>query len=115
MKKPKIGLLGIMHGLYDEKQPEITAQQEKFAREVIGKLSDRADITFKKAAKTRTQIEETVAEYNNGGYDGIMIIMLLYSPGFTLIGALRENRLPVMLANVQPLPVVTTDWDWSRL
>ena len=54
MKKPKIGLLGIMHGLYDEKQPEITAQQEKFAREVIGKLSDRADITFKKAAKTRT-------------------------------------------------------------
>ncbi|PKL22491.1 MAG: arabinose isomerase [Spirochaetae bacterium HGW-Spirochaetae-4] len=115
MKKPKIGLLGIMHGLYDEKQPEITAQQEKFAREVIGKLSDRADITFKKAAKTRTQIEETVAEYNNGGYDGIMIIMLLYSPGFTLIGALKENRLPVMLANVQPLPVVTTDWDWSRL
>ena len=115
MRKPKIGLLGIMHGLYDEKQPEITAQQEEFGRSVVARLSEAADITFKTAAKTRAQIEEVVAEYNRDGYDGIMIIMLLYSPGFRLIGALRENRLPIMLANVQPLPTVTADWDWSRL
>jgi len=115
MRKPKIGLLGIMHALYDEKQPEITEKQEKFARDVIEKLSDVADVTFRKAAKTRSQIEETVAEYNQNGYDGIMIVMLLYSPGFTLIHALRENKLPIMLANIQPLPTVTSDWDWSRL
>jgi len=115
MNKPKIGLLGIMHGLYDEKQPEITEQQEKFAREVVASLSNVADITFRKAAKTRIQIEETMAEYNQGGYDGIMIIMLLYSPGFTLIGALKDNKLPILLANIQPLPVVTADWDWKRL
>ena len=115
MRKPKIGLLGIMHGLYDEKQPEITQQQEKFARDVIAKLSDKADITFKRAAKTRQDIEDITAEYNRDGYDGIMIVMLLYSPGFRLIHALRENRLPIMLANIQPLPTVTPDWDWSRL
>ncbi len=115
MRKPKIGLLGIMHGLYDEKQPEITAQQEEFGRSVVARLSDSADITFKCAVKTRAQIEEVVAEYNRGDYDGIMIVMLLYSPGFRLIGALKENGLPIMLANVQPLPVVTADWDWSRL
>lgn len=44
-----------------------------------------------------------------------MIVMLLYSLGFRLIHALRDNRLPIMLANIQPLPVVTSDWDWSRL
>ncbi|MCK9288360.1 MAG: L-fucose/L-arabinose isomerase family protein [Sphaerochaetaceae bacterium] len=114
-RKPKIGLLGIMHGLYDEKQPEITAQQEKFARDVVAQLKDVADITFGRAAKTRADIEEIMAEYNHAGYDGIMIVMLLYSPGFRLIGALRENRLPIMLANIQPLPVVTPDWDWARL
>ena len=54
-------------------------------------------------------------EFNGQDLDGIMIVMLLYSPGFRLIGALRENRLPIALANIQPLPVVTTDWDWSRL
>ena len=33
-RKPKIGFLGIMHGLYDEKQPEITHLQESWAIEV---------------------------------------------------------------------------------
>ncbi len=114
-RKPKIGILGIMHGLYDEKQPEITQEQEQFARDVADRLSDIADVTFEKAAKSREQIEDITKKYNMEGYDGIMIVMLLYSPGFRLIGALRENRLPIMLANIQPLPTVTPDWDWKRL
>ncbi|TVQ38121.1 MAG: arabinose isomerase [Spirochaetaceae bacterium] len=114
-RRPRIGLLGIMHGLYDEKQPEITAQQEQFARDVAAELSDVAEVTFQKAAKSRQQIEQIVADFNRQGYDGIMIVMLLYSPGFRLIGALKDNRLPVLLANIQPLPVVTADWNWSRL
>ena len=114
-RKPKIGILGIMHGLYDEKQPQITTQQEAFARQVAARLADVAEIGFSHAAKSREQIEQVVRDFNTQGYDGIMIIMLLYSPGFRLIAALRENRLPVMLANIQPIPSVTTDWDWARL
>lgn len=115
IKKPKIGLLGIMHGLYDEKQPEITARQEKWAREVLSRLSDIADIDFPRAAKSRADIEAILGEFNHCGYDGIMVVMLLYSPGFRLVRALQQNRLPIMLANIQPLPTVTDDWDWSRL
>ena len=114
-RKPRIGLLGIMHGLYDEKQPEITTQQEQFARDVAKSLSDVADVTFDRAAKSRAQIEEIVAGFNRDGYDGIMIVMLLYSPGFRLTRALKDNRLPILLANIQPLPVVTADWNWSRM
>jgi L-arabinose isomerase len=114
-EKPKIGFLGIMHGLYDEKQPEITASQEKWAKTVVSRLSDIADIDFPKAVKSRTDIEAIIGEFNHSGYDGIMIVMLLYSPGFRLVRALEENNLPIMLANIQPLPTVTNDWDWSRL
>jgi len=46
MDKPRIGFLGIMHGLYDVSQPEIPAQQEIFARNVIKQLKDVADIDF---------------------------------------------------------------------
>ena len=42
-RKPKIGLLGIMHGLYDEKQPEITENQEKFARDIVAHLKDQGE------------------------------------------------------------------------
>ncbi|GAJ02025.1 unnamed protein product, partial [marine sediment metagenome] len=38
-RKPKIGLLGIMHGLYDEKQPDITSLQEGYARKVVAQLA----------------------------------------------------------------------------
>lgn len=114
-RKPKIGFLGIMHGLYDEKQPEITQTQEAWAREVAASLSDAADVDFPGAAKSRSDIERIVEDFNHKGYDGILVVMLLYSPGFRLVQALERNRLPLLLANIQPLPTVTKDWDWKRL
>jgi L-arabinose isomerase len=114
-RKPKIGMLGIMHGLYDESQPEITIAQEKFARDVAASLGDQVDVHFPRVAKTRGDIEQIVRDFNTGGYDGILIVMLLYSPGFRLVRALEENSLPLMLANIQPLPSVTEDWNWSKL
>jgi len=108
-------MLGIMHGLYDESQPEITAGQEAFARDVAHSLSAVAEIDFPRAAKSRADIEAIVRDFNDRGYDGILIVMLLYSPGFRLVRALEENCLPILLANIQPLPAVTADWDWRRL
>jgi L-arabinose isomerase len=114
-RNPKIGFLGIMHGLYDEKQPEITRNQESWARHVVASLADVADIDFPGAAKSRQDVERITREFNYKGYDGILVVMLLYSPGFRVVQALEENRLPLLLANIQPLSVVTKDWDWSRL
>ena len=114
-RKPKIGLLGIMHGLYDEKQPEITVMQEKFAQDIVAQLKDVADVDFPGAAKSKELIEKYVKEFNEKECDGIMIVMLLYSPGLRLVHALEENNLPLLLANIQPVPVVTSDWDWGDL
>jgi L-arabinose isomerase len=114
-KKPKIGLLGIMHGLYDEKQPEITKKQEGFALSIVKQLRNIAEIDFPGAAKSRKLVEDYVKRFNNRDYDGIMIVMLLYSPGLRLVRALEENKLPIILANIQPLPSVTADWNWNKL
>lgn len=51
--KPKIGFLGIMHGLYDEDQPELPLEQETWARAVVEQLKDVAEIDFPGAAKDR--------------------------------------------------------------
>ena len=93
-RKPRIGFLGIMHGLYDKSQPEITRAQEAFAREVSAHLEDSADLDFPRAAKSRDDIEEIMRDFGNKGYDGIMIVMLLYSPGLRLVRALKNNNLP---------------------
>lgn len=114
-QRPKIGFLGVMHGLYDISQPEIPENQEKFARSVIERLSQAADIDFPAVAKDRQQIEKIVKYFNDKDYDGIMVVNLIYSPGMRVVQALRENRLPLLLACIQPLPSVSQDWNWSLL
>lgn len=114
-KKPKIGLLGIMQELYDKMLPGITERQSGYAKEIADHLGDVADVVFTKPARNRDDIERTVREFNTGEFDGIMVVLLTYSPGQRLVRAFKENRLPVLLANVQPVPVVTKDWDMGDL
>lgn len=113
-RKPIIGLLGIMHGLYDEDQPELPREQEAWIKNVVKKLDDVCEIDFPGAAKDRASIERIVEDFNTRKLDGIMVVNLLYSPGMRVVQAFKENRLPVLIANIQPLPTVTTDWDWKR-
>ena len=44
-----------------------------------------------------------------------MIVNLLYSPGMRIVQAIKSNKLPLMIANIQPLPTVSQDWNWSYL
>jgi len=111
-QKPKIGFLGLMQGLYDESQPELPKMQEAWARQVAEQLKDVADLDFPGPAKEREDIERYVKYFNEKEYDGIMIVNLLYSPGNRLIQAMKKNSLPILLANIQPLPDVTSNWDW---
>jgi len=113
--KPTIGLIAIMHELYDESQPEIPVYEEKYVKEVIARLKDAVDIDFQGICKDRKLTEKYVRYYNDKEYDGIMVINLLYSPGLRCVQAFKNNRLPLLVANIQPLPNVTQDWNWSLL
>ncbi len=114
-QKPKIGFLGLMQGLYDKSQPELPKMQEEFAEKVVAQLKDVVEMDFPKPAKEREDIEKHVKYFNDNEYDGIMIVNLLYSPGNRLIQAMKKNNLPILVANIQPLPDVTPNWNWTLL
>lgn len=114
-RRPKIGLLGIMQELYDDDIPGITDHQENYAREVCTQLSDVADWVFPRAARNRNDIEEILGNFNHQGLDGVMIVMLTYGPAMRTVRALQHNNLPLLLANIQPVAEVTTDWDMDDL
>ncbi len=114
-RKPRIGLLGIMQELYDDDIPNITDHQEQYARQVCEQLSDVADIDFPGAARNRDDIEEILGNFNHQGLDGVMIVMLTYGPAMRAVRALQKNNLPILLANIQPVPQVTADWDMDDL
>jgi L-arabinose isomerase len=114
-QRPRIGLLGIMQALYDASLPGITERQAGFAREVAEQLSDVADVEFIRPARSREDIDEIVAEFSARGVDGIMIVMLTYAPAMRSVQALADTRLPVLLANIQPVRAVTQSWTMDDL
>jgi len=115
-RKPRIGILGIMQKLYDKTYPNIVETQSNYVKDVIKELENVADFKFSRPARDRNDIEQIVEEYNNDKeLDGIMIMMLTYSPGQRIVPALKNNKLPIILANTQPLSSVTQDWNMEHL
>jgi L-arabinose isomerase len=109
-QKPKIGLLGIMAGAYEPIFPGIIKEQEDYAKDVVRDLSDVVEMDFPRAATCRDDIENIVSYFNENKYDGILIVLLTYSPGMHIVPALRENRLPIAVAQIQPDQYVDTKW-----
>ena len=111
IRKPRIGLLGLMTDGYEGTFPGIIDRQTKYAEEIIRTLSPVADIKFAGIGLNRGRIEEIVAQYNREDLDGMLIILLAYSQGAYLTRALEINRLPIALAVVQPDQEVLDDWE----
>ena len=100
--RPVIGLLGLMTDGYEETFPGIMAQQKAYGEELATSLSPYMDVVFERIGGNRREIEEIVKDYNCRELDGILIVLLAYSQGAWLLNAMRENRLPVALAVLQP-------------
>jgi L-arabinose isomerase len=95
--KPRIGLLGIMQSLYDDMLPGITERQAAYAAELGAALG------------------EVMRDFEARELDGLLVVMLTYGPAMRVARLLAETRLPICLANVQPVPSVTAEWDMGDL
>ena len=104
-----------MQELYDEMLPGITERQAGYARDVGEALSDGATCRSRAPARNRADVERGCAEFEAAGVDGLLVVMLTYGPGMRVARALGETRLPVCLANIQPVPQVTDAWDMADL
>jgi L-arabinose isomerase len=112
---PRIGLLGIMQELYDDMLPGIGERQEAYARDLGAALAGVADVHVLAPLKNRESVERAVREFEHQNVDGLLVVNLTYGPAMRVARALAETRLPVCLANVQPVPEITARWDMSDL
>jgi L-arabinose isomerase len=113
--RPRVGVLGIMQELYDDMLPGITERQGAYADALGAAIGDGVDVRVAAPARNRADIEATLRGFENDGLDGVLVVMLTYGPGMRAARALSETRLPVCLANVQPVPEVTAAWDMADL
>jgi L-arabinose isomerase len=113
--KPRIGLLGVMQALYDEMLPGVTERQAAYAAEVAASLGDAVDVDVAPPVKDRESAERAVREFEGRDVDGLLVVMLTYGPAMRVTRALAHTRLPICLANIQPVPTVTPEWDMGDL
>jgi L-arabinose isomerase len=112
---PRIGLLGIMQSLYDEMLPGIAERQAEYAAAIADALSGVAEVEVAPPVKERVDAERAMRELEHAELDGLLVVMLTYGPAMRVARLLAETRLPICLANVQPVPSVTADWDMADL
>ena len=112
---PRIGVLGVMQGLYDAMLPGITERQADYARELGAALGDVASVVVSSPVKDRAEVERAMAELESAELDGLLVVMLTYGPAMNVARALAETRLPVCVANTQPVGEVTDAWNMADL
>jgi L-arabinose isomerase len=104
-----------MQELYDDMIPGITEHQAAYAERVRDHLAGVAEVVFTRPARNQDDIAAVLRELQGQDVDGIVIVMLTYSPSMRTVRALLENRLPVLLANIQPERSITEAWDMDDL
>ena len=109
---PRIGVLGVMQRLYDAMLPGIGERQAEYARELGAALDGIASVTVTQPVKDREDIERAMRELDGAGLDGLLVVMLTYGPAMNIARALADTRLPVCIANTQPVPEVTGHGTW---
>jgi L-arabinose isomerase len=112
---PRIGLLGVMQSLYDEMLPGIAERQAGYAAEVAQALRGVAEVQVAPPVKEREDAERAMRELGAQDLDGLLVVMLTYGPAMRVARLLAETPLPICLANIQPVPAVTPEWDMGDL
>src|SRR5580765_2726732 len=112
---PRIGVLGVMQRLYDSMLPGITERQAAYAAELAGALGEVASVVVSSPVKDRDDVQQAMRELEGAELDGLLVVMLTYGPAMNVARALAETRLPVCVANTQPVGEVTEAWNMTDL
>ena len=115
-RKPVVGLLGLTLEFYERGGPEIREDRERFVRErILPALSGGADVRFDGARYSREGIEAAVAKMEADGAEAILVILLTYCTSLSVLPALKQTRLPIVVWNTQELFSVDESYGEAEL
>jgi len=116
MQKPKVGLLGLTLGFYEQLAPELSKGRERFVRErLVLALDEVADVHFDGAVYKREDIESAITRFEAEHVDVLLIVLLTYSPSLAAAPALKRTRLPIVIWNTQELYAVDESYGDKEL
>ena len=116
MQKPKVGLLGLTLGFYEQLAPELSKSRERFVRErLMPALDEVADVHFDGAVYKREDIESAITRFEAEHVDVLLVVLVTYSPSLAAAPALKRSRLPIVIWNTQELYAVDESYGDKEL
>ncbi len=103
MEKPRIGLLGLTLELYKKKAPSMIPELETFSGELREILSGFAEVVHFPVAYNRQTVSRAFSLFSESGVDGIVLVLLSYSPSLVILPSLKKSDIPVLIFNTQKL------------
>lgn len=114
--RPRVGLLGLTLGLYEDTSADLRPGRERWVREhVLPALEPTVEVLFEGAVWTRSDVERTVARYEQQNADALLVMLLTYSPSQIALPALKATRLPIVIWNTQELWQVGQAFDSRQM
>ena len=115
--RPRIGVLGVMQRLYDDDAARASPSARRPTRSelaaALGEVASRRRVAAGQGPRRRSS--GRCASSRAQDLDGLLVVMLTYGPAMNVARALAETRLPVCVANTQPVGEVTGAWDMADL
>jgi L-arabinose isomerase len=116
LPKPRIGVLALTLGLYEQLLPALREGRERWLRaEALPKLAPGIDLRFDRAVFECEAIDAAVRDFEAAGVDALLVVCLTYSPSQFALPALKRTRLPILIWNTQELLAVGGDFDMQAM
>lgn len=114
--RPRLGLLGLTLELYETLAPELRRGREAWVRRaLLPVLEPHAEILFAGGLCRAAEIAAEVSRLEAAGADGLLVVMLSYSPSQLALEALARTRLPILVWNTQELEAVDASYSLEDL
>jgi len=113
--KPRIGFIGLSAELYEEKSPQLMNSLKEFSQEIKLILEKMVEVVYFPLACRREKMEEAFSIFKEENVNGVILVFLSYSTSLSILSALREYPLPILIWNTQKIKEITSDFSQDDL
>jgi len=100
-RKPRIGLLGLTLQLYADMRLGNVEKMGAIAEGHAARLAEWADVTVAAPVHNPEQLESAMKAFTEADIDGLVVVMLSYSPSLLSVPVLAGCRWPILVWDTQ--------------
>lgn len=110
MRKPLIGIIGLIADLYKKKMPDFVSNLDIYLKSLVKNFSKFADTVSFFIIHTLDTAEKSFKKMVKSNVDGVVICFLSYSPSLIIEPVFENYNIPVLIWNTQQIKEISQNF-----